>query len=276
MSAALVWIDGALRDAGEAALGVEDRGFLLGHGAFETMRAAGGVIRRWNAHRARLEGGLAYLGVARPGRLDEVPAAAAELARRLELKDAIARLTVSAGAGGGGLELKAGVQARVVLTLKPRPAPPDAVSVQIVEGARRSGSPGERFKLSGYADLIAARREARAAGADRAVVTGPGGTLACADCANLFWIEAGRVFTPPLEAGALAGVTRTALMRAAAGAGLEIAEALAGPDRLTGAEAAFMTNAAEGVTAISAVNGADLDPAHPLIARLRALEAATP
>jgi branched-subunit amino acid aminotransferase/4-amino-4-deoxychorismate lyase len=272
----LVWIDGALRAAGEAVVGVADRGFLLGHGAFETMRCSGGVIRRWDAHRARLEGGLAYLGVAPPAGLDAIPAAAAELAARLELEDAVARLTVSAGEGGAGLDLNAGIQPRLVLTLKTRPQPPQAVSVRIVPGARRAGAPGERFKLSGYGDLIAARREARDGGADRAVVTGPGGVLACADCANLFWIEAGEIFTPALEAGALPGVARAALLAAARGEGLDIAEVLAGPDRLEAAEAAFMTNAAEGVTAISAVNGAAMDPHHPLVRRLRALEAAAP
>jgi branched-subunit amino acid aminotransferase/4-amino-4-deoxychorismate lyase len=65
-------------------------------------------------------------------------------------------------------------------------------------------------------------------------------------------------------------------LAAARGQGLDIAEVLAGSDRLQAAEAAFMTNAAEGVTAISTVNGAVMDPYHPLVSRLRAIEAAAP
>ena len=273
MSAGPVWIDGAVVEDAAARVSVEDRGFLLGHGAFETLRWTGGGILRWPAHRARLEGGLAYLGVERPAALDAVPAAAQSLADRLGLAEAVARLTVSAGAGGGGLDAPPGLAARAVLTLKPRPAPPAAVSVRVVAGARRAGSPGERFKLSGYADLIAARREAREAGADRAIVTGPAGALACADCANLFWIEGRRILTPSLRAGALAGVTRAALMETGRAGGLVMEEVEAGPGALARADAAFMTNAVEGVTAISAVNGAAKPAGHDLIARVRALAA---
>lgn len=274
MSESEIWIDGAYADTAQPLIGIDDRGFLLGHAAFETMRCLEGRIRRWEAHRARLECGLAYLGIERPALLDDVPHAAQQLATRLGLTDAVARLTVTAGEGGGGLFLRADIPAHVVLTLKPRPAPPDAVSVRIVDGPRRSGSPGERFKLSGYADLIAARREAVAVGAERAIVTGPGGTLACTDCANLFWIAGGRVFTPSEESGALAGVTRSALIKAARADGLEVAEVRAGHEALMDAEAAFTTNAVEGVVAISAVNGLVRPADHPLITRLRALEQA--
>lgn len=267
-----VWIDGEVMERADAVIGVDDRGFLLGHAAFETMRWTQGRLRRWDAHRARLEGGLAYLGVECSSLLDRVPQAAAELARRLNLTDAAARLTVSAGEGGGGLVLRPQASAHMVLTLKARPAPPSSVSVQIVDGARRSGAPGERFKLSGYADLIAARRDALAQGADRAVVTGPGGRLACADCANLFWISEDAVRTPALDVGALAGVTRTALIAAARAHKIEVAEVRAEARDLITAEAAFMTNALEGLVAISTVNGQGKRMDHPLMTRLRELE----
>lgn len=273
MSAAPVWIDGRICNGDEARVSLADRGFLLGHGAFETLRVTGGAVRRWPAHRKRLEGGLAYLGLTAPALLDEVPRATRELADAAGVQDGVARLTVTAGAGGPGLEARTHAAPTCVLTVKPRPVPPSAVSVAIVAGARRSGSPGEAFKLSGYADLIAARLSAKAGGAERAVVTGPGGALACADCANLYWIKGSRVFTPALETGALSGVTRTALLSAAALHGLEIEAVRAGPQALLEAEAGFMTNAVEGVVAISAVDGVRKDAGHALIARFSRLEA---
>ena len=269
-----VWIDGEIRARADARIGVDDRGFLLGHAAFETMRISEGALRRWDRHHARLLGGLAYLGIAPPACLDGVEAGALHLASGLGVKDGVARLTVSAGEGGAGLDGAPDAQALAVLTVKPRPAPPQSVSVTVLDAPRRSGSPGERFKLSGYADLIAARREARAAGFDRAVVTcAAGGVLACADCATLYWIIERRIQTPSLSGGALPGVARAALMAAARADGLEIEEVSATPDVLRGAEAAFMTNAVEGVVAISRVGDRPLDPGHPLLARARALEA---
>lgn len=269
-----IWLDGEIARGDRALFGPEDRAFLLGHAAFETLQCRDGVLRRWTRHQDRLLAGLAYLGIPAPARLADLPAGAADLARAVDSGDAIARVTVSAGAGGRGLEAGPGAAPRLLLTLAPRPAPPDAVSVALIPGPRRAGSPGERFKLSGYADLIAARREARAVGAERAVVTGPGGALACADCANLFWITGDQVFTPALDAGALPGVTRAVVLQAAAAAGIDIVEVRAGVDALAYAQAAFMTNAAEGVVAVTSVNGAELAPAHPMIRRIRELERA--
>ena len=269
----LVWIDGVIRPAAEAGVGVADRGLLLGHAAFETVRCTDGRLRRWPAHRARLEGGLAYLGVARPAVLDHVEAGAEALAQRQGLSDAVARLTVTAGEAGPGLEGDRDVAPRVILSVKARTPAPSAVSTVVFSQPRRSGSPGERFKLSGYGDLIAARAQARAAGADRAIVCGPGGVLACADCANLFWIRAESVFTPALATGALPGVTRAAMLTAAQRAGIDIKEVCAAPSDLDQAQAAFMTNAGEGVTAIASVNGRALDPDHALIDALSRLEA---
>jgi branched-chain amino acid aminotransferase len=274
MTAGPVWMDGQILEPDHVRLGVEDRAFLLGHAAFETLRWTGAGLRRWPAHRARLEGGLGYLGLKTPVGLDGAPRAAAALAAKQGLEAGVVRVTVSAGPGGGGLEGRPGAAPRLVMTLAPRPAPPASVSVMIAPGARRAGSPGERFKLSGYGDLIAARGQARAAGADRAVVTGPGGVLACADCANLFWISSGQVFTPALEAGALPGVTRAAVMAAADRAGLAIQPVSAAPEALLQADAAFMTNSVEGVTAIARVEGRDLDAGHAVIGHLRTLEAA--
>jgi branched-subunit amino acid aminotransferase/4-amino-4-deoxychorismate lyase len=274
MSEPMVWIDGAFRRLGALNISVQDRAFLLGHAAFETMRCINGRLRRWDAHLERLQGGLAYLGVESPSGLNAIPKAAAELAAGQKIPDGVARLTVSAGVAGGGLQVQPGLAARIVLALKPRPQPPVSVSVWVADGARRSGSPGERFKLSGYADLIAARREAQQKGADRAVVTGPQGVLACADCANLYWIDDGLIFTPALEAGALSGVTRAALFKAADEVGVAIKEMRAEARALERAQAAFMTNSVEGVVAISSVNGLEKRVDHPLIEQLRRLEQA--
>lgn len=268
-----VWINGELRDARTAGVGVDDRGFLLGHAAFETLRVDAGVILRWPRHLARLRGGLDFLGIAAPDHLAGVEAAAAQLAQNAGLEAATARLTVTAGEGGGGLQGRAGEAATAVLTLGPRPTAPNAVSVKVLEAPRRGAMPAEAFKLSGYAGLIEARRCAQEAGFDRAVVTGPGGKLACADCANIYWITGQRVQTPALSCGALPGTARAALIEAARADGLEIEEVLAGPDALRQADAAFMTNAVEGVTAIANIGGVAMDVEHALLARLRALEA---
>jgi branched-chain amino acid aminotransferase/4-amino-4-deoxychorismate lyase len=73
------------------------------------------------------------------------------------------------------------------------------------------------------------------------------GEIACAAAANLFWIAQGRLFTPALDCGALAGVVRARVMRAARRMGVEVVETAAPVEALTSADSVFLTNSLIGV-----------------------------
>lgn len=267
------WLNGRFLREGEPGLSLAERGFLLGEAAFETMRVIDGEIRRWPRHTARLRGGLGFFGLPEPD-FEDIAAAASSLARRNAVIDGVVRLTVGGGPHGGGVARSSRAETTVLLTLKPRPTPPAAVRLALLDGARRGGLASERFKLAGYAECLAARRQAQASGADMAVLRGPDGrSPACADSANLFWIDAhDRVFTPALSTGALPGTTRGAVIEAAQAAGLGIEEASPGAQTLHAAVAACVTNAVIGVAPVSAIDGRALAPGHPLVQRLQQLE----
>ncbi len=267
------WLNGRFVSEADPLLLPAERGFLLGEAAFETMHLCGGAVRRWPRHASRLTGGLEFLGLPAPD-LGEVEAAARALADRHGAADGVLRLTVGGGPLGGGVVRSARSGATILLTLKPRPAPPASVSLALLDGARRGGLASERFKLAGYAENIAARRQARALGADMAVLCGPdGASPACADSANLFWIDAQeQVVTPAVSTGALPGTTRAALIEAARADGLHIEETAAGRLSLNGAVAACVTNAVMGVVAASALDGRGLALDHPVMRRLQNLE----
>jgi branched-subunit amino acid aminotransferase/4-amino-4-deoxychorismate lyase len=91
------------------------------------------------------------------------------------------------------------------------------------------------------------------------------GQVACAAAANLFWIEDGRVFTPALECGVLAGIARARLLSAT-----EVAEAVADRARLEAADAVFLTNSLIGVRPVSRLGERAFEP-HPLAAWLSEL-----
>ena len=269
---AKVWLNGALVDEAEPALSVHERGFLLGEAAFETMRWCDGGIRRWPRHRERLLGGLSYLGVPMPD-LDQIGSAAAELANVNQIGDGVLRLTVSGGASPG-FERGDGVEATLALSLRPRPVPPEAVKLAVLSGMRRAALPSSTFKLAGYADNTAARREARALNADMAVMLGADSLPVCCDVANLFWItRGGEILTPSVERGALPGTARAALLDAAGAAGIAIDCAPGKAVGLDTAVAAFVTNAVMGAVPASAIDGRPLDVEHPVLKTLVALEA---
>ncbi|MGX6646946.1 aminotransferase class IV [Maricaulaceae bacterium MS644] len=268
-----VWLNGAFADAGEAGIAPSDRSFLLGDGAFETLRFEHGAILRWARHRARLEGALSWLEIAAPD-FAAIEAAAVRLCGQEGLADAVLRLTVSRGSHGAGPDAPSGEAGTVLLTARPLPVPRDSVSLMVAKGARRAGLQSERHKLTSYAEPLAARREAKRAGADMALmVSAVDGAVVCADCANVFAVLDGLVVTPPVSAGALPGTARAALLEAWMQQGAPIVERALAQADIARAEAVFVTNAVSGVVAAGRLDGRALDARHPMVLAARALEA---
>jgi branched-subunit amino acid aminotransferase/4-amino-4-deoxychorismate lyase len=239
----------------------DDRGLLLGDGLFETMLALDGASPHLAAHLDRMAAGCEVLNL--PFDRDEAERLVREAAPA-EGRFAV-RLTLTAGSGGRGLDRPAAPVVRLFAKAAPS-TPITTPATLIVAAARRNeGSPASRLKTLSYLDNVLARAEARAAGADEAVMLNNRGELACAGAANLFWIAEGRLFTPRLDRGALAGITRARLMA------LEpVEEVTAGVAALETAEAVFLTNSLIGVRPVSRL-GEQRFEAHPLVERLRDL-----
>ncbi len=268
-----VWLNGRLLDSADARLDVAERGFLLGEAAFETISLKNGALRRWDRHLSRLGNGLAYLNQVKAD-LSGIPHAVAALSEALNLTEGVIRVTIGGGVGEG-FEPNENPKPTVLVTLRPRPEPPQSVRLVTLDGVRRGGVPSDRFKLAGYADNLAARREARASGGDMAVLRGSDGQPACCDVANLFWIDRdGAVMTPGIETGALPGTTRAAILDAASNAGLTIHEASQNTTPLADAVAVAVTNAVMGVVPVSSLDDRWHDTDHPVLQRLIALERA--
>jgi branched-chain amino acid aminotransferase/4-amino-4-deoxychorismate lyase len=242
----------------------DDRGFTLGDGLFETVLARGGELVALGPHLDRLTAGCAVLGLPAPHR-----AGAEQLMRRaltdagLQAERAAVRLTFTAGSGGRGLDRPADLEPRLVATAAA--APWSSTPAQLITSRvrRNDQSPAARLKTLSYLDNLLARAEARAAGADEAVMLNTRGELAGAAAANLFWIRGRALFTPALACGVLAGTMRAQVLAHAAGLGLVAQEVAAGPEALAVADAVFVTNALIGVRPVAAVDGRPYAP-HPL------------
>lgn len=237
----------------------DDRGLLLGDGLFETMLAVDGVVPHLAAHLDRMAAGCEVLGVP----FDRVEA------ERLVREAAPARgrfairLTLTAGSGGRGLDRPVAPVARLFATAAAS-APVTTPATAILATTRRNeGSPASRLKTLSYLDNVLARAEAHSAGADEAVMLNNRGELACAGAANLFWIADGRLFTPHLDCGVLAGITRARLMAREA-----VEEVAVGPEVLDRAEAVFLTNSLIGVRPVSRL-GDRVFAENTTLARLR-------
>jgi branched-chain amino acid aminotransferase/4-amino-4-deoxychorismate lyase len=246
----------------------DDRGLLLGDGLFETLLAVDGRLVRFERHLERMRRGCAVVGVRAP----EEPVARAAAARALNQAGllsgrAAVRLTLTAGAGRG-LDRPFPAAGRLIAQASASAPPaPRPLSLATASVRRNQASPLSRVKSLSYLDNILARREARDAGAEEALMLNGSGELACAAAANLFWVQDGRLVTPALECGVLDGIFRAVVIEAAEAMGVQTVQTASSPEALGRAEGVFLTNSLIGVRPVGALDGRPL-PASRLVETL--------
>ena len=260
----ILWLNGALLPAAEARIDPSDRGFSLGDGVFETICARQGTPRHLPRHLARLQSGLALLGIPQPEvRFAEVMQAVLAANR---LSDAVLRLTVSRGVAARGVLPQGSVSPTVVIVAGTLPAALPAARIVIAQGTRRNEfSPLSRIKSLNYLDNILARQEAAARGADDALLLNTQGFLAEATASNLFLWLGGALVTPPISDGALPGIARGLLIE-----GGGAVERRLHPADLAQAEGGFLSNSL-GLRTVVAIEGRPLPSLPERLAALKAL-----
>jgi branched-chain amino acid aminotransferase len=201
-----VWLNGELVDDGDASVSALDHGLTVGDGVFETMLVRRGFPFARRRHLDRLERSLRGLGLPVPDRAyveracDEVIAAAGATDGRL-------RLTVTGGVGPPGSGRGDG-PCTVLATLTAVDPVPPAADVITVPWTRNENSPLAGLKTTSYGENVVALARAKEAGAHEAIFANTRGELCEGTGTNIAVVVGGRLVTPPLSSGCLAGVTR--------------------------------------------------------------------
>jgi branched-chain amino acid aminotransferase len=261
----MVWLNGRLRSAEEAAILPSDRGFLLADGLFETIRVTAGVIAHFPRHMARLHSGAAVLALPLSWSDDEIAGAAGAVVAANQNVGSL-RLTVTRGSGPRGVLPPVASTPTLLITAASLSPPSAPARLVIARGTcRNERSPLARIKSLGYGDGILARQEAARAGADDALLVNTRGTIAEATAAALFLRSDGRWFTPPIADGALPGIARGLLLAA----GFAEERSLAESD-LHGAESAFLANSL-GLRVVTKIEGTAVTPSEADLARAQSI-----
>jgi branched-chain amino acid aminotransferase len=275
-----VWVDGHVQPADATHLSVFDRGFQLGDGVFETLRARAGRVTELQEHVARLRGSAEGLGIQLPGDIGAlVERGIADLLAAESLDgadgDASIRITVSRGAfhGRGLLPPGEDVAPTVAIQVWPVSAPPAGHLEQGIHLAssavrRDPQNPLAMLKTTSRADYVYARLEARRAGADDALFMTIDGLISEATSANIFLVRrtAGDVLelaTPALDCAILPGTTRSWLLGWAERVGLRPAEAWLTPRDLATADEAFVSSSVAGILPVTRFDGRDIGTGRP-------------
>ena len=262
-----------LVDPAEPVLRGDDDALWRGRAAFETLRVYSGRPFRIEAHLDRLVASAESIGLPPVER------------RRLQV---LAGLVLPSAKGGDA-------SLRLVWTAGPATGPPCGLALlgeipPWIEPLREQGAsavsllgvratvpwllPG--VKSTSYAVNMAAEAEARARGVDEAFFVDADGVVLEGTVTNVWWRKGDVLYTPSLDLGILAGVTRAALVELAPGCGYRVEEGAYPLADLLSADEAFSSSSVREVLPLVEIDGRALGrgPAADELQRaLRALAA---
>lgn len=250
----LVWINGALVEAEEATVSAFDHGLTVGDGVFETIKAIDGRAFATGRHLARLRSSARRLGLTVPLDDGELRHAIAAVLSSSDHPLARVRVTVTGGPAPLGSERGSADPTVIIAAAELRP-PEASSAVCVVPWPRNQRGALAGVKTTSYAENVVALAAARERGCSEAIFETTDGFLCEGTGSNVFIATDGRLRTPPLSSGCLAGVTRELV--------LEVTDAVEDPipmEELLAAEEIFLTSTGRGVQAVHRIDERSLEP----------------
>ncbi|MFH1686987.1 MAG: aminotransferase class IV [bacterium] len=213
-------INGRLVDKVQARISVFDNALLYAEGLFETFLAVDDEPVFAREHLARLYRGARVIGLEIPEPRDTIMRWCRKTLRAHPDRIKKLRLTLTAGESGRWLGRQGRPQ--IILSAAPHRVPTEPFRLLVSDFRVDHHSEFRQIKTLSYAIHAAALKQAHKMDYDDALLLNQRGNVAEVTSANVFWVENGRIYTPPLEAGCLEGVTRKIVLRQAAQLGLTI------------------------------------------------------
>jgi len=202
-----VWANGRLHeDPDQATVAVTDHGLVVGDGVFEALKVTAAGPFALRRHLERLDRSAASLGLP-PADHGLIRGAVEELLAGQQVELAKIRITYTAGRGPLGSGAAYGPQTLVV-ALDAAEAPEPSTAVVTAPWRRNEHGALTGVKSTSYAENVRVLAHATERGASEGLMLNTAGHLCEGTGSNVFVVLDGRVVTPPLAAGALAGITR--------------------------------------------------------------------
>lgn len=251
----IVWINGVLVPEDQARISPFDHGWLVGDAVFETLVIVRGMPFAARRHLERLAYSAEHLGVTVPD-ADVLREAMIAVAAANGLEEGRLRVTVSSGTGPLGSS-RGDSPPTATVAATPQPPWPATIAVATMHWTINEHGPLTGLKTVSYGANVRALASAKATGASEAVFANTQGDLCEGTGSNVFLAHQGRLITPSLASGCLAGITRQLVIDLTGAVEQDV------PLRaLAAADEAFLTSTTRDVHPIHAVDGHQL-PAAP-------------
>src|SRR5208283_1397370 len=236
-------------------------GLLYGDGVFEGIRAYNRRVFKLKEHIDRLFCSAKAILLQIPMSHAEIMGAVIEACRENKLRNGYVRLVVTRGVGTLGLNPRSCRKPSVIIIAdKIQLYPPefyqrglDIITVPTARNLHSALNPA--IKSLNYLNNILAKIEANNGGCEEAVMLNAEGFVAECTGDNLFIVKNGALFTPPLSAGALYGITRQTVIELAEAAGLKVSEPNLTRYDLFNADECFLTGTGAEIMPVVKIDG---------------------
>jgi branched-chain amino acid aminotransferase len=245
--------DGKFVEKSKSTVSFDDSGFANGLGIFDSMLVKNGELIHAADHYQRITYDTAIV-LRLKFYMEEAQwrDACMNLLNQNGLSNGCARVRTTVTGGISDRPIQTSDKPSIIITVAPCPEPETiapATCAIITDYPRIAGSLLENCKRLDYSRAFAARQDAKALGADEAIITNTDGNIACGATSNIFIREGAHLITPPLSDGVLAGVTRKNIID-----GCGVIEDSISIERLIKADEIFLTNCFVGHRKITLIN----------------------
>ncbi len=251
MPKTITTINGRFVEKKDARISVFDNSLLYAEGLFETFLAIDDRILFADDHLKRLYKGAKVIGLEIPVAPERLTKWMIKTAKRHPNKIKKLRMTITSGEAARWTGKQGKPQ--IILSASPHNIPAKPFSLLTSEYLVDQDSIFRRIKTISYAIHAAALKQAHDKKFDDALMLNTKGHVAEVTSANIFWIKNDQIFTPPITAGCLEGVTRKAVFTESRKLGYKISEKNITPAKMLKADEIFISSSLKLVIGVSKI-----------------------
>jgi branched-chain amino acid aminotransferase len=250
-----IWLNGELVDQEKAVVSVFDHGLMVGDGVFETIKCVNGESFALTRHLDRLALSAKRMDLPAPDLVAIGDGVRQCLAAAPRWSLGRIRITYTSGPGPLGSDRGSQGTNTIILVAEQKAFPPTA-DVAVVPWPRNERGALTGVKSTSYGDNAKALAYAKERAAGEAIFENLAGNLCEGTGSNIFIVKNGRLLTPTLASGCLAGVTRALVLEWCGGVEEDVPLSA-----LYEAEEAFLASSTRDVQPIRLVDGKALPQA---------------
>jgi len=259
-----------IREAGDRIVSPGQVGLLNGWGVFSTIRVYDGVLFAWDRHWARMQRDAARLRVPFPENPEWLEHRLHRLIDANQAFNATLRVVVVRNRGGmweGPAESREFDTIAFTADVNPWG---EAVRLGMVPNARHAASEFAGVKYLSWSQNLTWYERAHEQGLDEVILLNERGEVSECTSANVFAVQGSRVWTPPLSAGCLPGITRAILLEEIRESGIEIGQKTLLPKDLEDADEVFISSTTRELMPVISIQGLKLRCGRSTTDRLQA------